>query len=82
MLYTSLRASLKSTFGKSIFVVTPKEHEQLSRRSALWANKGEIGFGIGVLVVAYIFNQSILSTVIIAIPALFSVYLALMANRE
>ncbi len=82
MLYTSLRASIKSTFGKSIFLVTPKEHDQLSRRDALWANKGEIGFGIGVLAIAYIFNQNILSTIIIAIPALFSVYLALMANRE
>lgn len=82
MLYTSLRASIKSTFGKSIFLVTPKEHEQLSGWGALWANKGEIGFGIGVLIVAYIFNQSVLSTIIIAIPALFSVYLALMANRE
>lgn len=82
MLYTSLRASLKSTFGKSIFLVTPKDHNHLSRREAFWANKGEIGFGIAVLAVAYVFNQSILSTVIIAIPALFSVYLALMANKE
>lgn len=82
MLYTSLRASIKSTFGKSIFLVTPKEHDQLSRRAAFWANKGEIAFGIGVLVVAYVFNQNVLSTIIIAIPALFSVYLALMANRE
>ena len=82
MLYTSLRASIKSTFGKSIFVVTPKEHDQLSRRAALWANKGEIAFGVGVLAIAYIFNKNVFSTIIIAIPALFSVYLALMANRE
>jgi cellulose synthase/poly-beta-1,6-N-acetylglucosamine synthase-like glycosyltransferase len=82
MLFTSLRASIKSAFGKSIFLVTPKDHNHLSRREALWANKGEIGFGIAVLAVAYAFNQTILSTIIIAIPALFSVYLALMANRE
>lgn len=82
MLFTSLRASVKSAFGKSVFLVTPKDHNHLSRREALWANKGEIGFGIGILVVAYIFNQTVLSTIIIAIPALFSVYLALMANRE
>lgn len=82
MLFTSLRASIKSAFGKSIFVVTPKDHDHLSRRDAMWANKGEIGFGIGILIVAYAFNQTIFSTIIIAIPALFSVYLALMANRE
>lgn len=82
MLFTSLRASIKSTFGKSIFIVTPKEHDRLSRREAIWANKGELFFGIGVLVVAFIFNNTILSTVIIAIPGLFSIYLSLMANTE
>lgn len=82
MLFTSLRASIKSAFGKSIFLVTPKDHNHLSKREALWANKGEILFGGAVLVVAFIFNNTILSTVIIAIPALFSVYLALMANAD
>lgn len=82
MLFTSLRASIKSTFGKSIFLVTPKEHDHLSKTDAFWASRGELMFGIGILVVAYIFNQSILSTIIIAIPALFSVYLSRMANNE
>lgn len=82
MLYTSLRASLKSTFGKSVFLVTPKDHNHLTRREALKANRGEIMFGSSVLVVAYLFNQTILPTIIIAIPALFSVYLALMANKK
>jgi len=82
MLYTSLRSSLKSTFGKSVFLVTPKDHNHLTRREAVSANKGEIFFGGAVLGVAYLFNQSILPTVIIAIPALFSVYLALMANKK
>lgn len=82
MLFTSLRASIKSAFGKSIFLVTPKDHDHLSRPDALKANKGEIAFGLGILAVAYVFNHTVLSTIIIAIPALFSVYLALMANRE
>ncbi len=82
MLYTSLRSSIKSLFGKSIFLVTPKDHNRLSRWDAFWANKGEIGFGGSVLGIAYIFNQSILPTIIIAIPALASVYLALMANKR
>jgi len=82
MLFTSLRASIKSTFGKSIFLVTPKEHDFISKRDAFKASKGELFFGIGILVVAYVFNHTILSTIIIAIPALFSVYLSRMANRE
>lgn len=82
MLYTSLRSSIKSLFGKSIFLVTPKDHNRLGRWEALWANKGEILFGAAVLGVAYIFNQSILPTIIIAVPALASVYLALMANKR
>jgi cellulose synthase/poly-beta-1,6-N-acetylglucosamine synthase-like glycosyltransferase len=82
MLFTSLKASIKSAFGKSIFLVTPKDHNYITKKEALLANKGEMVFGISVLVVAYVFNQTILSTLIIAIPGLFSVYLALMANRE
>lgn len=82
MLYTSLRSSIKSLFGKSIFLVTPKDSKRLSRWDALRANKGELTFGTGVLGVAYLFNQSILPTIIIAIPAMASVYLALMANKR
>jgi cellulose synthase/poly-beta-1,6-N-acetylglucosamine synthase-like glycosyltransferase len=80
MLFISLRASIKSTFGKSTFLVTPKEHQHLSKWGALWNNKGELLFGTGVLVIAFIFNHTILSTIIIAIPALGSVYLSRMAN--
>lgn len=82
MLFTSLRASIKSTFGKSIFVVTPKDHDHLTKGEAFRANKGELLFGISVLVVAFAFNHTIASTVIIAIPGLFSIYLSLMANAE
>lgn len=82
MLFTSLRASIKSTFGKSIFLVTPKDHNKLSRWAAFKANKGEIGFGIAVLAVAYAFNHTVMSTLAIAIPALLSVYLSLMANKK
>lgn len=82
MLFTSLRASIKSTFGKSIFVVTPKDHNHLTKGEAFRANKGELLFGISVLVIAFAFNHTIASTVIIAIPGLFSIYLSLMANAE
>lgn len=82
MLFISLRASLKSTFGKSTFLVTPKEHHHLGKLAAFWNNKGELLFGVGILIVAYIFNHTILSTIVIAIPALASVYLSRMANAE
>lgn len=82
MLFISLRSSFKSAFGKSVFIVTPKEHSYLSAREALWNNKGELLFGLGVLVIAYAFNHTVLSTLVIAIPGLFSVYLARMANAE
>jgi hypothetical protein len=75
-------ASIKSTFGKSTFLVTPKEHQKLSKKGAIWNNRGEIAFGISILVVAFIFNHTIFSTIIIAIPALASVYLSRMANSE
>jgi hypothetical protein len=73
---------VKSAFGKSIFLVTPKDHNYLTKWEAMRANKGELFFGITVLVIAFVFNHTILSTLIIAIPGLFSVYLALMANAE
>lgn len=82
MLFTSLRASFKSAFGKSVFLVTPKDHEQLSWRDAVRVNKGEILFGFAVLAVAVVFNHSPLPTILIAIPGVFSIYLAMMANEE
>jgi len=82
MLFISLRASIKSTFGKSTFIVTPKEHQHLSRWGALWSNRGELLFGISILVIAFVFNHTIMSTIIIAIPALASIYLSRMANAE
>lgn len=82
MLFTSLRASITSTFGKSVFLVTPKNHSHTTRREALRANRAEIAFGIGMLGLAYVFNHTVLSTLIIAVPALLSVYLATMANKS
>jgi cellulose synthase/poly-beta-1,6-N-acetylglucosamine synthase-like glycosyltransferase len=82
MLFTSLRASVKSMFGKSVFLVTPKEHDYLSNWGSLWNNKGEIIFGISILVVSFVFNHTVLSTIVIAIPALSSIYLARMANAD
>ncbi len=82
MMFTSLRSSLKSAFGKSVFLVTPKDHERISFFSALRASRPEILFGVAVLSIAQFFDHSPLPTLLIAIPALLSVYLTMMANRE
>jgi cellulose synthase/poly-beta-1,6-N-acetylglucosamine synthase-like glycosyltransferase len=82
MLFTSLRSSITSAFGKSVFLVTPKEHDRLSFWGALWANRGEIFFGIAILAIATLFNKTPLPTLMIAIPGLLSTYLALMANHQ
>jgi cellulose synthase/poly-beta-1,6-N-acetylglucosamine synthase-like glycosyltransferase len=82
MLFTSLRASIKSTFGKSVFLVTPKSHDHTTKKEAIRTNTGEIFFGFGMLGIAYVFNHTVLSTLIIAVPALLSVYLATMANTR
>jgi len=81
MLFISLRASLLSMFGKSVFLVTPKTTEKLSIRQAVVANFGEITFGVVVSVVCISFNQSLFPVILIVIPALQSVALTLMSNE-
>lgn len=81
MLFISLRSSIKSTFGKSVFLVTPKTKRDLTLRDAIRVNRGEIFFGISVLVIAMIFDKTPLPTLLVAIPALLSVYLSRLANE-
>ncbi|HUB93654.1 MAG TPA: glycosyltransferase family 2 protein [Verrucomicrobiae bacterium] len=82
MLFISLRSSIKSTFGRSVFIVTPKTKRDLTFRDAVLVNRGEIIFGISVLIIAIIFDKTPLPTLLVAIPALLSVYLARLANEE
>ena len=82
MMFTSLRSSLKSAFGKSVFLVTPKDSSRVSLWDAIRASRPEIVFGIVVLCIAELFDHSPLPTLLIAIPALLSIYLTMMANRE
>jgi hypothetical protein len=80
MLFVSLKASIKSTFGKSVFLVTPKEAAHVTLREAIVASKGELSFGVVSIVVSVAVNKSPLPTLMIAVPAMFSVYLSMMAN--
>jgi cellulose synthase/poly-beta-1,6-N-acetylglucosamine synthase-like glycosyltransferase len=82
MMLTSLRSSLKSAFGKSVFLVTPKDNKHVTLKDAIRASRPEITFGIVVLCIAQFFDHSPLPMLLIAIPALFSIYLSMMANRE
>lgn len=82
MFFISLKSSLKAVFGKSVFLVTPKDHVRLSWGSAIIANKGEIMFASVLLALSVVFNQSPLPVLLIVLPSLASIYLALLANRS
>lgn len=82
MLFISLRSSLKSMFNKSIFLVTPKDQRRISVGGAVRANRGEIFFAFAVLAIAMVCDKSPLPTLMIALPALSSVYLTLISNRK
>lgn len=80
MFFISLVASLKSTFGKSVFLVTPKENSRMSFGAALVGNKGEIIFAAALLAISLLVDNSPLPTLLIVAPGVMSVYLALLAN--
>jgi len=82
MLYISLVASTKSLFGKSVFVVTPKEASNVSFLDAVKGNKGELMFAAGLISVTWILNDSILPVLLIVVPSILSVYMAMVANKK
>lgn len=81
MLFISIVASTKSLFGKSVFTVTPKDDTHTSVTEAVWANKGELGFGLGLSATALAVTGSILPVLLIIVPSFLSVYVALMSNE-
>lgn len=78
MYFVSLRSSLKSMFGKSTFIVTPKGDETVSFKQASWLTKSEWLFAIILSVAVIIIDHSILPVVLIATTALFAPYLSVM----
>jgi cellulose synthase/poly-beta-1,6-N-acetylglucosamine synthase-like glycosyltransferase len=82
MLFISIRASVTSAFGKSVFLVTPKEDHRTSLRQALVANRAEILFGAALLAVSIVLVGSALPVLFIAVPALLCTYLTLKHNRS
>ncbi len=81
MFFISLRSSLKSLFGKSVFLVTPKDQRHISLREAFGANRGELIFGLTLLGLSIFCNDTPLPTLLIVVPGLLSVYLSLIANN-
>jgi cellulose synthase/poly-beta-1,6-N-acetylglucosamine synthase-like glycosyltransferase len=81
MLFISIRASATSAFGKSVFLVTPKEDKRTSWRQALTANRAELAFGVVLLAVSFVLVRSVLPVLFIAVPAVFCSYLTLKHNR-
>jgi cellulose synthase/poly-beta-1,6-N-acetylglucosamine synthase-like glycosyltransferase len=82
MFFVGLRASLKATFGKAVFHVTPKTSVKVSRWFALVANRIEILMGLALAGLSFFFTSSVLPVILIVAPAVLSVYLTRMHNRE
>lgn len=82
MFYTSLRASAKSLFGKSTFVVTPKTGRRIKVWTAFSANLHEILFVSILMTLTITLNRSPLPCILMVISGLASVYLTIMSNKE
>jgi cellulose synthase/poly-beta-1,6-N-acetylglucosamine synthase-like glycosyltransferase len=76
MFFVSLRSSLTSAFGKSVFLVTPKEAGEVSVREAFRSTRGEIAFGIVLAGISYYLTHSVLPVALIVVPALLCIFLA------
>jgi len=81
MFFVSLKSSTKSIFGKSVFLVTPKDNKRTSIHEALKANRGELIFATIMLAIPLVIVHSPLPTLLIVLPAITSVYLSMMANN-
>ncbi len=82
MFFVSLRSSITSAFGKSVFLVTPKTSGRVSVREAFRATRGEIGFGIALAATSFYLTDSVLPVALIVFPALCCIFLARKHNTE
>jgi cellulose synthase/poly-beta-1,6-N-acetylglucosamine synthase-like glycosyltransferase len=78
MFYVSVRTSIQSAFGTSVFLVTPKEATRVSFGEALRANIGETTLGVGLGLIATALTGSLLPVLLLAVPAISSLYLTVM----
>lgn len=78
MFYISLRSSLKSLFGKSVFHVTPKDSNEVSFGEAINFNRSLLLFGISLASLSIWVSYSAFPVMLIVIPALSGAYLMMM----
>ena len=76
--FASLFASVRTTFGGSVFHVTPKEAGKVSLRSALAQNRVKLIASVVLATAVEAASGSVLAVILIIIPAFFGVYLSVM----
>lgn len=82
MFFISLRASMKSLFGKSVFHVTPKDSAQVTFGEAFAFNRNVMLFGIALASLSIWVGLSAFPVMLIVLPALAGVYLSVMHHEE
>jgi cellulose synthase/poly-beta-1,6-N-acetylglucosamine synthase-like glycosyltransferase len=78
MFFISLRSSIKSAFGKSIFLVTPKIGARVTFADAVRANLSDVTFGLALAALATVLTGSVLPVILLAVPAVASTYLSVL----
>ncbi len=78
MYFVSLFASVRTTFGGSVFHVTPKLSGRVSFPEAARQNKAVLLAGAVLAAVVELASGSILPVVLILLPAVFGLYLSVM----
>ena len=76
--FASLFASLKTTFGGSVFHVTPKTAGKVSFASALRQNKVKLIASVVLAALVDAASGSVFAVVLIITPAFFGIYLSVM----
>ena len=83
MLYVSMKSSFLGLIGKkAIFIVTPKDQNQITLIQAIRAQKEELTFARIMAFISLKFDYSILPVALIVFPAIISVFLCMYSNTK
>jgi cellulose synthase/poly-beta-1,6-N-acetylglucosamine synthase-like glycosyltransferase len=80
--FASLFASVRTTFGRSVFHVTPKTSRATSLVTALRQNLPELAAGTVLGALVAVASGSVLPVILILIPVIFTVYLSVMNSGD
>ena len=78
MFFISLRSSIKSLFGKSVFHVTPKDSSEVTFWEAFRFNRSVLTFGVVLTSLSVGVTYSVFPVMLIVVPALSGMYLTMM----